>query len=144
MPGSRGEAHLVMKCKFCRRDLSLGKRQWSERAGRPRRARGREGERAMRGRHWRGCSVWSARRCDPSRPRSHFLLVRRGPDILEDKVAGTLTSETPGFQPVATLDVRGLELVDFKPGVSSGLPAGPIAGADAHGRPSSCPFGGGG
>jgi len=23
MPGSRGEANLVMKCKFCRRDLSL-------------------------------------------------------------------------------------------------------------------------
>ncbi len=23
MPGSRGSAHLVMKCQFCRRDMSL-------------------------------------------------------------------------------------------------------------------------
>jgi hypothetical protein len=92
VPGSRGTAHLVMKCKLCRRDLSLG---LPPTCPPPPRAH---------------CAAHPLTVAMGAR-----VLGRACAEIMDDKTAaGTLTAEVAGFQPFALLDARGLELVAFQ------------------------------
>jgi hypothetical protein len=88
MSNSRGEANLVMRCKFCKRESTARKR--------------RKGGNEKRLIH----------------PHTHFFFFFFDCIEFDTSSKVTSYNTSGKFEKIAVFDVRGLELVDFSPRVS--------------------------